>query len=69
MLQTCFAQTSITMQRRRQESIEMQHCCLTVSQDRKALLWVEWGRVTLAHVQLFKEREGKKNACDDYFIQ
>jgi len=55
------------MQRSRQESIEMQHFCLSVLQDRKALLWVEWGRMSLAHVQLFKEREEKK-ACD-YFIQ
>lgn len=70
MLQTSFAQTAITMQRSRQESIKIQHCCLTVLQDRKALLWVAWGRMTLAHVQLFKEREKKKPVIilfSDYF--
>lgn len=70
MLQTSFAQTSISMQRSRQESVEMQHCCLNVLQDRKALLWVEWGRMTLAHVQLFKERERKRPVIilsSDYF--
>lgn len=63
MLQTSFAQTSVTTQHSRQESIKMQHCCLTALQDRKALFGVEWGRMTLAHVQLFKEgrrKEGRR---------
>lgn len=47
--------------------MEKLHCCLTVLQN----MWVEWGRMSLSHVQLLQERERKKRPVtilfSDYF--